>query len=82
MATNKTQRTGYENVTSARELRNPSPQKPQVPLGTLSAKQPFVKITWYIMDPLPTSARSYVYILMITDVFAKWVEAFPLSDTI
>ena len=34
------------------------------------------------MGPLPTSARGDVYILMVTDVFTKWVEAFPLHDTV
>ena len=34
------------------------------------------------MGPLPTSARGNVYILMVTDVFTKWVEAFPLRDTV
>ena len=64
------------------QRRNPPPQKPRAPLGTLSAKRPFEKITWDIMGPLPTSARGNVYILMVTDVFTKWVEAFPLRDTV
>ena len=48
----------------------------------MSAKRPFEKITWDVMVPLPTSARGNVYILIETDVFTKWVEAFPLRDTI
>lgn len=34
------------------------------------------------MGPLPTSksGNNYVYILVVTDLFTKWVEAFPLRE--
>ena len=34
------------------------------------------------MGPLPTSTQDNVYILIVTDVFTKWVKAFPLRDTV
>ena len=33
------------------------------------------------MGPLPTTSRDCKYILVITDMFSKWVEAFPLCIT-
>ena len=38
-------------------------------------------ISWDIMGPLPTSTKGNKYILVITDLFSKWVEAFPLIAT-
>ena len=33
------------------------------------------------MGPLPLTSRGNQYILVVTDLFTKWVEAFPLADT-
>ena len=33
------------------------------------------------MGPLPLTSRGNQYMLVVTDLFTKWVEAFPLADT-
>ena len=33
------------------------------------------------MGPLPTSSKGKKYILVVTDIFSKWVEGFALQST-
>ena len=47
-------------------------------METITASYPFEKISWDIMGPLPPTPREHQYILVVTDLFTKWVEAFPL----
>ena len=60
---------------------NPLIPQAQAPLGTIQASYPFEKMSWDIMGPMPVTDRHNKYILVITDVFTKWVEAFPLQNT-
>ena len=60
------------------QRRNPPNPKPQAPFETIRANHPFQIVTWDIMGPLPTSDTGFK---VITDVFTKWVEAFPLRTT-
>ena len=63
------------------QRRNPPNPLPKAPLETIRATHPFQKVTWDVMGPLPASDTGFKYILVITDVFTKWVEAFPLQKT-
>ena len=63
------------------QQRNPPQPQPQAPLGTIKATKPFQKVSWDIMGPLPPSESGNKYILVVTDLFTKWVEAFPIHDT-
>ena len=54
---------------------------PQAPIETIQVNYPFEKISWDIMGPLPVTHSGNKYILVITDLFTKWVEAFPLKET-
>ena len=42
---------------------------------------PFEKLSWDIMGPLPTTSAGNKYILVVTDIFSKWTEAFPVNST-
>ena len=50
-------------------------------MGTIIAHYPFERISWDIMGPLPASSKGHNSILITTDMFSKWVEAFPLQVT-
>ena len=63
------------------QRRNPPQPVPRAPLGTIKSSHPFEKLSWDIMGLLPTSSKGYQYILVVTDLFSKWVEAFPLRAT-
>ena len=39
------------------------------------------KTSWDNMGPLPLAPCRDHYILVVTDLFTKWMEAFPLVDT-
>ena len=63
------------------QKHNPPQPQPRAPLGLIKCGYPFDVISWDIMGPLPTSTKGNKYILVVTDLFSKWVEAFPLVAT-
>ena len=56
------------------QKRNQPQPLPRAPLGTIRASYPFETISWDIMGPLPVTNKGNKYILVVTDVFSKWVE--------
>ena len=70
---------GSRNVHSARRGIHLTVQ--QAPLESVTSDSPFEKLLWDIMGPLPLSSSGNKYIAVITDLFTKWVEAFPLKST-
>lgn len=63
------------------QYRNAPPTNTKAPVVPIQTSRPFQKISWDIMGPLPPSSRGNRYILVVTDLFTKWVEAFPLKET-
>ena len=53
----------------------------QAPIGTIHADLPFQRIAWDITGPFPETERGNRYIVVITDLFSRWVEAFPVKKT-
>ena len=76
--------TGYEadierhiqECVKCQQRKMPQPSCP-APLGTIEANYPFQKLSWDLMGP----SKQYRYILVVSDIFTKWVEVFPLERT-
>ena len=65
---------------ASRQQRNTPQTTAQAPLGTISARHPFDKISWDIMGPLPITTQGNKYVLVVTDLFSKWTEAIPTEN--
>ena len=44
------------------------------------AERPLQRIAMDVVGPLPVTPRGNRYILVVSDYFTKWKEAFPLAD--
>ena len=53
---------------------------PKAPLVPSFISNPLDRIAMDILGSLPTTPRGNKYILVISDYFIKWTEAFPLKD--
>ena len=50
-------------------------------MESIVSQYPFEKLSWDIMGPLPQASSGNKYIVVVTDLFYKWVEAFPVKST-
>ena len=57
-----------------------STKKNRAPLQPIETGFPFERIAMDIMGPLPKTGRGNKYILVVSDYFTKWPEAFALPD--
>ncbi|KAL6418538.1 hypothetical protein ACFW04_011955 [Cataglyphis niger] len=48
--------------------------------SNLQCAVPFERVQINVVSPFPTSSSGNKYLLVITDCFTKWVEAFPLKN--
>ena len=53
----------------------------QTPLESVASQYPFEKLSWDIIGPLPQTSSGNKYIVIVIDLFSKWVEAFPMKST-
>ena len=60
-------------------IKRPS-RPPRAPLGTMTVGGVMDRLSTDILGPLPLTPRGNVYVLVVTDHFTKWVEAFPVPD--
>ena len=63
------------------QRRNPPQVTQQAPLESIVSQYPFENLSWDIMGPLPQTSSGNKYIVVVTDLFSKWVEAFPVKCT-
>ena len=55
-------------------------KNPKAPMGSMRVCSPLDRVGIDILGPLPLTQRGNKYILVATDYFTKWVEAFPVPD--
>ena len=48
---------------------------------SFAADYPLEIVSWDIMGPIQASAAGNRYIVVVEDIFSRWVEAFPLPET-
>lgn len=46
----------------------------------IKAEEPWTVVTIDLLGPFDATHRNYVYVILLTDVFTKWVVVLPLRD--
>lgn len=49
-------------------------------LHPIKAEEPWTAVTIDLMGPFDATSRSHVYVIIITDLFTKWLVVLPLAD--
>ena len=53
---------------------------PRAPLQTYNVGAPLDRVATDILGPFPVSKQGNKYILVVGDVFTRWIEAYPIPD--
>jgi transposase InsO family protein len=62
------------------QVKRGAPQ-PAAPLRPRQPQRPFEVIACDVMGPYPETPAGFKYIFVVTDLFSRWVEAFPTAAT-
>ena len=60
--------------------RKHAPTSRRAPLGTIAASHPSQIMAMDILGPFPESHNRNSYILVVADLFTRWMEAFPIPN--
>jgi transposase InsO family protein len=60
--------------------RKPAVKKRRAPMQTYRAGSPMERVAMDISGPWPASENGNKYILVVTDHFTRWSEAYPIPD--
>ena len=58
----------------------PPATNPKAPLGSMLIGAPLDRLFTDIVGPFPVTKRGNIFILVVTDHFAKWVDIFSIPD--
>ena len=56
------------------------PKLPRAPLGSMPVGAPMDRLATDFLGPFPETPRGNRHILVVTDIFTKWVEIFAVQD--
>ena len=62
------------------QTRKTATPKSTVPLHSVPVGYPMQRIALDILGPLPITASGNKYILVVSDYFSKWTEAYAMSN--
>ena len=68
-----------QSCSSCTTRKTPVPKR-RAPLGTVSTSYPMQIIAVDILGPLPKTGNGNCYVLVATDYYTRWVEAYAIPD--